>query len=62
MRINAFRVERTLAQHEFLEQLSKDGRRALSPLFYEHAWRRPDGHASPAYSDGGEVGAGAVFV
>jgi TnpA family transposase len=36
MLINTPLVERTLAQHQLLEQLSEDDRRALSPLFYEH--------------------------
>ena len=36
MLINTLLVERTLAQHQLLEQLSEDDRRALSPLFYEH--------------------------
>lgn len=62
MRINALLVQRTLAQRQLLEQLSEDGRRALSPLFYEHAWRRPDGDASPPHSDGEEVGAGAALA
>ena len=36
MLVNTLLVERTIAQHELLEQLSADDRRALSPLFYEH--------------------------
>jgi TnpA family transposase len=36
MLINTLLVERTLAQHHLLDQLSEDDRRALSPLFYEH--------------------------
>jgi TnpA family transposase len=36
MLINTLLVERTLAQHRLLEQLSEDDRRAESPLFYEH--------------------------
>jgi TnpA family transposase len=33
---NTLLVERTLAQHQLLDQLSEEDRRALSPLFYEH--------------------------
>ena len=36
MLINTLLIERTLAQHQLLEQLSEDDRRALSPLFDEH--------------------------
>src|SRR6266850_823627 len=36
MLINTLLVERTIAQHRLLEQLSEGDRRALSPLFYEH--------------------------
>ena len=36
MLVNTLLVERTIAQHQLLEQLSADDRRALSPLFYEH--------------------------
>jgi Domain of unknown function (DUF4158)/Tn3 transposase DDE domain len=36
MLINTLLVERTLAQHQLLDQLSEEDRRALSPLFYEH--------------------------
>lgn len=36
MLINTLLVERTIAQHQLLEQLSESDRRALSPLFYEH--------------------------
>jgi TnpA family transposase len=36
MLINTLLVERTLAQHQLLDQLSEGDRRALTPLFYEH--------------------------
>jgi TnpA family transposase len=36
MLINMLLVERTMAQHQLLEHLSEEDRRALSPLFYEH--------------------------
>jgi hypothetical protein len=36
MLINAILVEQTVAQHQLLEQLSDEDRRALTPLFYEH--------------------------
>jgi TnpA family transposase len=36
MLINTILVEQTIAQHQLLEQLSEDDRRALTPLFYEH--------------------------
>jgi TnpA family transposase len=36
MLINTLLVERTIAGHQLLEQLSEEDRRALSPLFYEH--------------------------
>jgi TnpA family transposase len=36
MLINTLLVERTIAQHQLLDQLSEEDRRALSPLFYEH--------------------------
>ena len=36
MLINTLLVERTLAQHQLLDPLNEEDRRALSPLFYEH--------------------------
>jgi TnpA family transposase len=36
MLINTLLVERTVTQHQLLEQLSGEDRRALTPLFYEH--------------------------
>ena len=36
MLVNTLLVERTIAQHQLLEQLSADDHRALSPLFSEH--------------------------
>jgi TnpA family transposase len=36
MLITTLLVERTIAQHHLLEELSEEDRRALSPLFYEH--------------------------
>jgi len=36
MLINSILVEQTVAQHQLLEQFSRDDRRALTALFYEH--------------------------
>ncbi len=36
MLINTLLVEQTIEQHQLLEQLSGEDRRALTPLFYEH--------------------------
>jgi TnpA family transposase len=36
MLINTLLVERTVTQHQLLEQWSGEDRRALTPLFYEH--------------------------
>ncbi len=36
MLINTLLVQQAVEQHQFLEQLSAEDRRALSPLFYEH--------------------------
>ena len=36
MLINTLLVQRTIAQHQLLDQFSEADRRALTPLFYEH--------------------------
>jgi TnpA family transposase len=36
MLLNTLLVEHTIAQHQLLDQLSEEDRRALTPLFYEH--------------------------
>ena len=36
MLINSILVEQTVTQHQLLEQLSRDDRRGLTALFYEH--------------------------
>jgi len=36
MFINTLLVQRTIEQHQLLDQFSEADRRALTPLFYEH--------------------------